>query len=99
MNEQPSTPTLSTAIATASLAGGCFWCLEAVYDELEGVIEVESGYAGGKIANPTYQQVCTGSTGHAEVVQITFDPGVLSFREAAGGLLRDPRPDDPEPAG
>ena len=77
MNEQPSTP----APATATLAGGCFWCLEAVYDELEGVIEVESGYAGGKIANPTYQQVCTGSTGHAEVVQITFDPGVISFRE------------------
>ena len=64
-----------------TLAGGCFWCLEAVYDELEGVIEVESGYAGGKIANPTYQQVCTGSTGHAEVVQITFDPNVISFRE------------------
>jgi len=77
MNEQPFAPTLSTA----TLAGGCFWCLEAVFDELEGVIEVESGYTGGKIANPTYKQVCTGSTGHAEVVQITFEPGVLSFRE------------------
>ena len=95
MNEQPSTPTL----ATATLAGGCFWCLEAVYDELEGVIEVESGYAGGKIANPTYKQVCTGSTGHAEVVQITFDPERHLLPGAAGGLLRDPRPDDPEPAG
>jgi peptide-methionine (S)-S-oxide reductase len=81
MNEQPSTPTPATAIATATLAGGCFWCLEAVYDELEGVIEVESGYAGGKIANPTYKQVCTGSTGHAEVVQVTFDPNVISFRD------------------
>jgi peptide-methionine (S)-S-oxide reductase len=81
MNQQPSVPTLATAVATATLAGGCFWCLEAVYDELEGVIEVESGYAGGKTANPTYKQVCTGATGHAEVVQITFDPSVISFRE------------------
>jgi len=68
-------------VATATLAGGCFWCLEAVFDELEGVAEVESGYAGGHVANPTYKQVCTGATGHAEVVQITFDPDVISFRD------------------
>ncbi|MDQ1300824.1 MAG: peptide-methionine (S)-S-oxide reductase [Chloroflexota bacterium] len=77
MDQQHSYPN----VATATLAGGCFWCLEAVFDELEGVAEVESGYAGGRVANPTYQQVCTGATGHAEVVQITFDPGVISFRE------------------
>ena len=66
---------------TATLAGGCFWCLEAVYDELEGVHSVESGYMGGKTANPTYADICTGRTGHAEVVQIQFDPAVVSFRE------------------
>lgn len=66
---------------TATLAGGCFWCLEAVYNQLRGVQSVESGYAGGHIPNPTYQQVCTGGTGHAEVVQITFDPTVITFRD------------------
>jgi peptide-methionine (S)-S-oxide reductase len=65
----------------ATLAGGCFWCLEAVYNQLRGVLKVESGYAGGHIPNPTYQQVCTGSTGHAEVVQITFDPEAITFRD------------------
>src|ERR671939_605638 len=65
----------------ATLAGGCFWCLEAVFDDLRGVESVESGYAGGHVPNPSYQQVCTGTTGHAEVVQITFDPQVVSFRE------------------
>lgn len=65
----------------ATLGGGCFWCLEAVYDELKGVISVESGYMGGKNANPTYEQVCNGNTGHAEVIQISFDPSVVSFKE------------------
>lgn len=65
----------------ATLAGGCFWCLEAVYDDLRGVEAVESGYSGGDVPNPTYRQVCSGTTGHAEVVQVTFDPGVISFRE------------------
>jgi peptide-methionine (S)-S-oxide reductase len=65
----------------ATLGGGCFWCLEAVFEQLQGVERVESGYAGGGVANPTYQQVCGGDTGHAEVVQITFDPAVLSFGE------------------
>jgi peptide-methionine (S)-S-oxide reductase len=64
----------------ATLAGGCFWCIEAVFELLNGVNRVQSGYAGGMAANPSYQQVCTGSTGHAEVVQITFDPNVISFR-------------------
>lgn len=65
----------------ATLAGGCFWCLEAVYKQLRGVLSVESGYAGGHIPNPTYQQVCTGGTGHAEVVQITFNPEEITFRD------------------
>lgn len=66
---------------TTTLAGGCFWCLEAVFDNLQGVTDVVSGYAGGTTVNPTYQQVCTGTTRHAEVVQIRFDPGVISFKE------------------
>ena len=65
----------------ATLAGGCFWCLEAVYDQTKGVSSVESGYMGGKNADPTYEQVCSGRTGHAEVVRITFDPAAISFRE------------------
>lgn len=65
----------------ATLGGGCFWCLEAVYDELDGVSKVESGYSGGTVANPTYRQVGAGTTGHAEVVQITFDPTIVSFKE------------------
>ena len=65
----------------ATLAGGCFWCLEAVYKTLRGVTGVVSGYAGGDVLNPTYYQVCEGTTGHAEVVQITFDPRAVTFRE------------------
>ena len=65
----------------ATLAGGCFWCLEAVYDELKGVMDVVSGYSGGHVADPSYEAVCTGQTGHAESVQITFNPSVISFRE------------------
>ena len=65
----------------ATLAGGCFWCLEAVYDEVKGVLSVESGYAGGQVENPSYQAVCTGTTGHAEVVRITFDAGVVSYKD------------------
>lgn len=65
----------------AILGGGCFWCLEAVFDRLDGVKSVESGYMGGHKDNPTYQQVCSGNTGHVEVVRVTFDPNELSFRE------------------
>ncbi len=65
----------------STLAGGCFWCLEAVYLEMEGVTKVESGYMGGQVENPTYEQVCGGRTGHAEVVQITFDPAVITFHD------------------
>ncbi len=72
---------MNTALQTATLAGGCFWCLEAVYDEIKGVHSVESGYAGGHVPNPTYRAVCTGSTGHAEAVQIRFDPNIVSYRD------------------
>lgn len=65
----------------ATLGGGCFWCVEAVFDELKGVERVESGYSGGQVENPSYRQVCAGTTGHAEVIQITFDPQVVTFRE------------------
>ena len=65
----------------ATLGGGCFWCLEAVFEQLRGVEKVQSGYAGGSLPEPTYREVCTGTTGHAEVVQITFDPNVVSFQE------------------
>ena len=65
----------------ATLGGGCFWCLEAVYEELQGVIDVESGYAGGNTARPTYEQVCGGGTGHAEVVRVEFDPARITYRE------------------
>ncbi|MHB8604602.1 MAG: peptide-methionine (S)-S-oxide reductase MsrA [Thermoplasmatota archaeon] len=66
---------------TATLAGGCFWCLEAVYEQVKGVSKVVSGYAGGKVADPSYEDVCSGRTGHAEVVQVTFDPRVISLSE------------------
>jgi len=66
---------------TATLAGGCFWCLEAVFQELNGVERVESGYSGGHVVNPTYNQVCSETTGHAEAVCITYDPAIISFRD------------------
>lgn len=72
---------LSGKTEVATLGGGCFWCVEAVYQELQGVIKVESGYSGGHVDNPTYREVCAGVTGHAEVAQITFDPSVVSFRD------------------
>lgn len=65
----------------ATLAGGCFWCLEAAFAELKGVERIESGYAGGRVPNPSYEAVCTGTTGHAEVVQLTFDPTVVSYAD------------------
>jgi peptide-methionine (S)-S-oxide reductase len=72
---------MNTNLQTATLAGGCFWCLEAVYDEIKGVHSVESGYAGGHMDNPTYRAVCNGDTGHAEVIQVHFDPNVVSYRD------------------
>ena len=77
-------PNRSPNTETATLGGGCFWCLEAVYEELRGVEKVESGYSGGHVPNPTYRQVCSETTGHAEVVQLTFDPKVVSFEDILG---------------
>jgi peptide-methionine (S)-S-oxide reductase len=71
----------SSATQVATLGGGCFWCVEAVFSELKGVTKAESGYAGGHVKNPSYEDVCTDETGHAEVVQITFDPSVISYRQ------------------
>jgi len=68
-------------IETAVFGGGCFWCLEALFQRLPGVKSVESGYMGGRVENPTYKQVCTGNTGHAEVVRVGFDPGQISYRD------------------
>lgn len=66
---------------TAVFGGGCFWCTEAIYKRVKGVIKVEPGYAGGNVPNPTYQMICTGSTGHAEVVRITYDPNIISYTD------------------
>jgi peptide-methionine (S)-S-oxide reductase len=74
-------PNGSSRTEVATLGGGCFWCLEAVYEDLRGVEKVESGYSGGFVENPTYRQVCSETTGYAEVVQVTFDSEVVSFRE------------------
>ncbi|MCA0351103.1 MAG: peptide-methionine (S)-S-oxide reductase MsrA [Chloroflexi bacterium] len=67
--------------ALATLGGGCFWCLEAVFDDLQGIIRVESGYAGGHVANPSYEEICGKKTGHAEVVRLTYDPSVINFSQ------------------
>jgi peptide-methionine (S)-S-oxide reductase len=72
---------MNTNYEIATLAGGCFWCLEAVYDEVKGIVSVESGYSNGHVQNPSYRQVCDGDTGHAEVIRITFDPSIVSFRD------------------
>lgn len=72
---------MNTNLQTATLAGGCFWCLEAVFDEVKGIQGVESGYAGGHVDNPSYRAVCNGDTGHAEVIQVHFDPSVVSYRD------------------
>lgn len=72
---------MSSTMETATLGGGCFWCVEAIYQDVIGVHKVVSGYAGGTVENPTYEEVCSGTTGHAEVVQIAFDPTVISFEE------------------
>jgi peptide-methionine (S)-S-oxide reductase len=81
---------------TAVLGGGCFWCLDAVFRELAGVVSVESGYAGGPSARPTYEAVCGGRTGHAEVVRVTFDPSVLAYRDLLGVFfaIHDPTTKD-----
>jgi peptide-methionine (S)-S-oxide reductase len=79
--DKPKADEKSAKVETVTLGGGCFWCVEAVFEEVKGVTSVESGYSGGKTENPTYKEVCTGTTGHAEVCQIKFDPSVITFTE------------------
>ena len=81
MNKTETDPATSKGLDTATLANGCFWCTEAIFEQLDGVISAESGYTGGKNANPTYKEVCTGETGHAEALQIVYDPAKISFDE------------------
>jgi len=86
MTTKDSRATVPAGKEATTLAGGCFWCLEAVYDRMKGVEAVESGYMGGQAPNPTYEQICTGRTGHAEVVRITFDPKIMGGRACIRGL-------------
>ncbi len=85
-------PDLSPKTEIATLAGGCFWCTEAIFQRLKGVAEVKPGYSGGNVENPTYEQVCSGSTGHAEAIQIKFDPKIIQFEKLLGVFfkLHDP---------
>ncbi len=92
MNEPQTTINDTKTTDTATFGAGCFWCTEAQFQQLEGVLKVESGYAGGHVENPTYKQVCTGATGHAEVTNIYYDPSKISFDEllAAFWIAHDP---------
>lgn len=79
--KEPVTPQPTDSLEIATLGGGCFWCLEAVYQSLDGVVKVESGYSGGNVKNPSYKEVCTGRTGHAEVIQVTFNPSLITYKD------------------
>jgi peptide-methionine (S)-S-oxide reductase len=81
MGNATTQPSDTSILQVATLGGGCFWCTEAAFSELRGILKVESGYSGGHVKNPSYSQVCSGDTGHAEVVQVTFDPNLISFKE------------------
>jgi len=88
MNAAPSPSPATPKTATATLGGGCFWCLDAAFEQLPGVLKVTSGFAGGATPNPTYDQVCTGRTGHAEVVQITYDPSKVTYDQLLDLFLK-----------
>jgi peptide-methionine (S)-S-oxide reductase len=79
--EKAPAPTVSGNLELATLGGGCFWCVEAIYQDLKGVTKVESGYTGGNVDNPTYREVCSGLTGHNEVIQVTFDPAIIAYKD------------------
>lgn len=90
--DHPDSPALNAQPNTAYFGGGCFWCVEAVFQRIKGVTKVESGYAGGTVANPTYKQVTSGTTGHAEVAAISYDPAVISYKELLYVFLRTHNP-------
>ena len=90
---------MSKKLETATFGGGCFWCVEAVFQDLKGVEQVVSGYSGGSVENPSYQAVCTGATGHAEVVQITYDPEIISYEELLYVFWRTHDPTTPNRQG
>jgi len=92
-------PVMAGITAVATFGGGCFWCLEAVFERLEGVIDVVSGYAGGAKIDPTYEQVCSGTTGHAEVVQVTFDPKRVSYADLLAMFFKSHDPTTPNRQG
>ncbi len=81
MIKEPGQASISKSLEVATFAGGCFWCTEAVFDQLKGVVKVESGYSGGNVPEPSYEDVCTGETGHAESIQVTFDPSLVSYAD------------------
>ena len=81
---------MAQQLETATLGGGCFWCLEALYQTVKGVHRIVSGYAGGQVDNPSYQEVCNGTTGHAEVVQVMFDPEIISYEDILYNFLAHP---------
>jgi peptide-methionine (S)-S-oxide reductase len=81
MTQRAEQASVSKALEVATFAAGCFWCTEAVFDQLKGVVKVDSGYSGGNVPDPSYEQVCTGDTGHAESIEITFDPSIISFKD------------------
>jgi peptide-methionine (S)-S-oxide reductase len=81
MIKEPAQSSISKSVEVATLAGGCFWCTEAMFDMLKGVVKVESGYSGGNLPNPSYEDVCNSDTGHAESIQISFDPSIVSYAD------------------
>src|SRR5215467_11540742 len=81
MIKEPSQSAVPKTLEVATFAGGCFWCTEAMFDQLKGVVSVESGYSGGNVPNPSYEDVCSGDTGHAESIQVTFDPRMISYAD------------------
>ncbi len=87
MAQRPEQASISKALEVATFAAGCFWCTEAVFDQLKGVVKVKSGYSGGNVPNPSYEEVCTGDTGHAESIEITFDPSVISYPVSLSDIL------------
>jgi peptide-methionine (S)-S-oxide reductase len=81
MTRDSAQENVAKSLEIATFAGGCFWCTEAVFDQLKGVVKIESGYSGGNVQDPSYEDVCSGDTGHAETIQVTFDPGIVSYAD------------------